>query len=473
MNRQLIVHSFVGLTMFLATASLASAQHGGHGGGHGGHGGGHGGHGGGHGRGHGGGHGGGHGRSHGGGHGGGHGWGHGGGHHGGSHGGHHGSGHGSFGHFGFYLSPWYAGYGYSSDIYPYYDGYDDDETARAEPEYVAQPLSIPTPRVAAKPLTTSEGLDYQRWAKDAFRASDFGRAARMANHALVEIPRDGKLLLFTSQTLFAVEDYRGAAVTVHQAAALLDADQWGYVVENWRQYYRGQAYVEQMDRLNEFIKNNPTAAHAYFVRGYQHGFLGHQERAIRDLTKAFELESRDQLAVQLIERFGGTPPAGSTPNPDSDSAAEIDGHEGHKHQAATAPTTSGAPSSVPSLSDPKIPVAVSDPPADKLILADTSTPDATVLAAQSELSQADRDAALAQRTCPVTGDILGSDGTPIKVRVDGRDVFVCCEECVAVLQKDPGKYLIALDNRVDRQPEATKTEEHADKHDHGGHTHAH
>ncbi len=32
-------------------------------------------------------------------------------------------------------------------------------------------------------------------------------------------------------------------------------------------------------------------------------------------------------------------------------------------------------------------------------------------------------------------------GVPIKVRVPGRDVFVCCKGCVAKVQKEPEKYL--------------------------------
>ncbi len=123
------------------------------------------------------------------------------------------------------------------------------------------------------------------------------------------MPRHGKLLLFTAQTLFAVGDYRSAAAAIHQATSQLGSEQWGYVVENARQYYRGHAFVDQMDRLNEYIKKNPDAGYAYFLRGYQHGFLGHLQTAVRDLNKAVELESRDKLAARLIERFGGTPPA--------------------------------------------------------------------------------------------------------------------------------------------------------------------
>jgi len=131
----------------------------------------------------------------------------------------------------------------------------------------------------------------------------------MANHALVEMPRDGKLLLFAAQTLFAVGDYRSAAAVIHQAASQLDPQQWGYVVENYKQFYRGRAFVDQMDRLNEYLTKNPDADYAHFLRGYQHGFLGNQKSALRDLNRTVELESRDQLAAQLITRFGGTPPA--------------------------------------------------------------------------------------------------------------------------------------------------------------------
>jgi tetratricopeptide (TPR) repeat protein len=327
--------------------------------------------------------------------------------------GHHGLGHFSLGHgghhfyphFDFHVSPWYGGYGYSSYNLPYYSSgsyYYGNRANSVAPAYVQQVQPSLPRQGTAKPVTTSQGLVYQRRAEAAFRAGDFQRAAQLANHALVEMPRDGKLLLFTAQSFLAVGNYRGAAAAIHQAAALLDSDQWGYVVENYRRYYRGRAYIDQMDRLNEYIKKNPTADYAYFLRGYQHGFLGHQKSALRDLNKAVKLESRDQLAAKLIERFGGTSPATNTPNPGDRSAT-----------------------------------------AGKSIPANIPVPDATVLAAMSKLSLADRTAALAQRTCPVTGDTLGSDGTPIKIQVGGRGVFVCCDGCVADLQKEPGKYLTA------------------------------
>lgn len=47
-----------------------------------------------------------------------------------------------------------------------------------------------------------------------------------------------------------------------------------------------------------------------------------------------------------------------------------------------------------------------------------------------QLSPSDQRLAIQQRTCPVTGDLLGSMGKPIRVRVNGRSVFVCCQGCV-------------------------------------------
>jgi YHS domain-containing protein len=68
----------------------------------------------------------------------------------------------------------------------------------------------------------------------------------------------------------------------------------------------------------------------------------------------------------------------------------------------------------------------------------------------ADLSEADRAAVLAQKVCPVSGQELGAMGTPIKVTVEGRDVFLCCEGCKDDLLADPGKYLAKLDaNKLD------------------------
>lgn len=46
----------------------------------------------------------------------------------------------------------------------------------------------------------------------------------------------------------------------------------------------------------------------------------------------------------------------------------------------------------------------------------------------------------AQQACPLTGESLGSMGPPISVTVDGRNIHVCCQSCVAEVKKNPKKY---------------------------------
>jgi hypothetical protein len=72
---------------------------------------------------------------------------------------------------------------------------------------------------------------------------------------------------------------------------------------------------------------------------------------------------------------------------------------------------------------------------------DTPSEHAEALAA---LSPEDRALAAKQRVCPVSGEPLGSMGTPVKVTVEGRDVLLCCQGCVSAVEGDPQKYLDKL-----------------------------
>jgi hypothetical protein len=49
-----------------------------------------------------------------------------------------------------------------------------------------------------------------------------------------------------------------------------------------------------------------------------------------------------------------------------------------------------------------------------------------------------------QKTCPVTGEELGSMGSPVAVTVKGQAVYVCCRGCAAKAQADPDKTLAAV-----------------------------
>lgn len=64
----------------------------------------------------------------------------------------------------------------------------------------------------------------------------------------------------------------------------------------------------------------------------------------------------------------------------------------------------------------------------------------------AKLPPEDAESALKQHVCPVSGEMLGVMGPPIKVEVNGKQVWICCEGCREKLLADPDKYLAKLEN---------------------------
>lgn len=71
--------------------------------------------------------------------------------------------------------------------------------------------------------------------------------------------------------------------------------------------------------------------------------------------------------------------------------------------------------------------------------------DKEIEAALAVLSPEDRALAEKQKNCPVGGEPLGSMGTPIKMTVEGRELFICCAGCDSAVRNNPEKYFKKLD----------------------------
>lgn len=88
-------------------------------------------------------------------------------------------------------------------------------------------------------------------------------------------------------------------------------------------------------KLDEYVKKNPDTAYTHFLRGYHFGFLGKNEYARKELARAIELESRDTLAVELLNLFGGEPTSDATDDTSSSKNTGTEeghqSHEGHDH----------------------------------------------------------------------------------------------------------------------------------------------
>lgn len=60
------------------------------------------------------------------------------------------------------------------------------------------------------------------------------------------------------------------------------------------------------------------------------------------------------------------------------------------------------------------------------------------------LSPEDAASAEKQHLCPVSGEMLGTMGAPIKVDVSGQQVWICCDGCKKALQENPDEHLAKL-----------------------------
>lgn len=198
-----------------------------------------------------------------------------------------------FGHYGRWGYGGYAPWVYDDPAY-----YVTDEAIMDE---YHEPELLPEPTERMDII----GERFLVQAETAFREGRYKESAVLIQHTLVELPTDGRVMLFLSQALFAVNDYKGAITAAYRGMSLLEPDDWGFVVTNSAKYYGNNDYKNQMKRLDSHVEANPQAAYAYALRGYHWGYLGYHELAREDLKKALELESQDHFAVKLFAKFGG------------------------------------------------------------------------------------------------------------------------------------------------------------------------
>ncbi len=62
----------------------------------------------------------------------------------------------------------------------------------------------------------------------------------------------------------------------------------------------------------------------------------------------------------------------------------------------------------------------------------------------AKLSPEDAASAEKQHICPVSGEMLGLMGPPIKVDVQGTQVWICCEDCREQLLENPDEFLAKM-----------------------------
>ena len=62
----------------------------------------------------------------------------------------------------------------------------------------------------------------------------------------------------------------------------------------------------------------------------------------------------------------------------------------------------------------------------------------------AKLSPEDAASAQKQHFCPVSGEMLGSMGAPIKIDVKGETFWICCDHCKQKVLDNPDEYLAKI-----------------------------
>ena len=182
----------------------------------------------------------------------------------------------------------YNNYGYNNYVY------NDYPPAAYGDNY--PPPSQYAPEAAPSPSTAQSAPQFSTQALAAFSAGNYEEAVRLADHALVDAPKDARTHELLSLAMFALGDYRGAAIEAHAAISLGPIGTWA----NLQAYYASpDRYTTQLRALENYVVSHPTAADAHFLLGYQYLMLGHSDAAKYQFQTAHQLTPDDALAAKL------------------------------------------------------------------------------------------------------------------------------------------------------------------------------
>ncbi len=110
--------------------------------------------------------------------------------------------------------------------------------------------------------------------------------------------------------LFAIGEYRGAAMEAHAVASLGKTPDWPKL---YSFYGKVDPYTDQLRALEKYVAKNPAAPEGRFLLGFQYLMAGHRDAAKDEFLHALKLAPKDKLAAQLLTQVGGTVPADIAP----------------------------------------------------------------------------------------------------------------------------------------------------------------
>jgi hypothetical protein len=220
---------------------------------------------------------------------------------------------GEFGFFPFAYYPYFSSYLYPYDYgyeYPYYSPYydyysypyytsDSGYSSYPEPSYLYE-SEAPLTATTSGQYGTTTGEQFYDDALAAFREGDYQTAARMAAHALIDMPREAKVHELMSLSMFALGNYRGAAMEAHAALVLGPVADWPTL---YAYYDNLHTYTSQLDALENYVHAHPSSMSARFVLAYHDLMMGHIHAAEGLLSQVVGKVPQDKVAAALLKQL--------------------------------------------------------------------------------------------------------------------------------------------------------------------------
>lgn len=137
-------------------------------------------------------------------------------------------------------------------------------------------------------------------ARTAFYNENYADALKLTNEALSKAPQDAAINEFRSLVLFALEQYRESAATIHAVLAAGPGWNWTTLISL---YPRPEVYTEQLRKLEMQAKASPDAADLRFLLAYHYLTCDHKDAALVMLHEVTRLQPKDELSAELLKMY--------------------------------------------------------------------------------------------------------------------------------------------------------------------------
>jgi tetratricopeptide (TPR) repeat protein len=200
------------------------------------------------------------------------------------------------------MGPMMYNWGYSNYNNPYYGaGYGGGNAAVVQqPSVYDYGLPIDSQSAPPDEAVANQAVATFDSAREAFKSGNYTKALDLVDQAIKQMPNDATLHEFRAQTLFALNRYDDAAVTLYAVLSAGPGWDWTTLISL---YGDPEAYTQQLRKLESYCKVNPRSAAGYFVLAYEYLTEEHADAAARALKTVTALQPKDTLSAQLLQQL--------------------------------------------------------------------------------------------------------------------------------------------------------------------------